>query len=138
MGVRWGSGMGYGGWCVCVLVHGMAALLGSWKRGKQENTALVPSTSRSRRECVPGWRNIFPRGLWDVGTLGEKSRCCAAPGSAPGAGPRCKWCSAVTDSTQGCSVHHPLTVPWDRPQGFPFLPAEPRLACREKQDSDGL
>ena len=84
-----------------------------------------------------------------------KSRCRAAPGSAPawqgepGAGPGYKWCSAVTDSTQGCSVHHPLTVPWDQPEGVPLPPAgnarppaDPRpparLACHGRQDSDGL
>lgn len=67
---------------VCLLARGMAALLGSWMRGKQENPALVPNTSRSGKECVQGWRSIFLRGLRDMRTLGVESRCCAALSSA--------------------------------------------------------
>lgn len=141
-GVRWGSEMGCGGWCVCVLVCGMAVLLGSWTRGKQENPALVPSTSCSRRDRGLGWRSVFPRGLRDVGTLGVKSRCGAALGSVParrgepGAGPGCKWCRVVIESTQGCSMHHPLTIPWDRPQGTPLpLAANARPPCRAPSPS---
>lgn len=85
-----------------MLVCRMAVLLGSWMIGKQENTVLVPSKTCSRREHVPGWRSIFPRGLWDVGTLAVKSRCGAALASAPaqqgepGADPGSKWCSTIT------------------------------------------